>query len=172
MGKACIAKSMSAPSRLLGSFSPRRLALRMALGASRLGRGMTLGVRGMLIRDGSIVLVRHSYVPGWYFPGGGVEAGESLYEALERELHEEAGVVLSEPADLFGVYRNGRSNPRDHVALYVCRNWEQPEPPKVPNLEIRACEIFSLDDLLHDATPGTRARIAEVSDGLEPVADW
>ena len=144
----------------------------MALGAARFGRGMTLGVRGMLLKDDGIVLVRHSYLPGWYLPGGGVEAGESLYEALERELREEAGAVLSRPAELFGVYRNKRSDPRDHVALYVCRHWEQPEPPKVPNLEIRACEIFSLDGLPEDATAGTKARIAEVHGGLDPAADW
>jgi len=163
---------MHAPNRLLRSLSPRRIIMRVVIGVSRFSRGMTLGVRGMLVRDGHIILVRHSYVPGWYMPGGGVEPGESFYDALVRELHEEAGVVLDEPAELFGIYRQGGADPRDHVALYVCRHWSQPEPPKVPNLEIRACELFPLDNLPEGATEGTRRRIAEVNGGLAPAVDW
>ena len=40
----------------------------------RFARGMTLGVRAACFNaDGQIFLVRHTYVPGWYMPGGGVE---------------------------------------------------------------------------------------------------
>src|SRR6187200_446523 len=44
----------------------------------RLTRGMSLGVRA-LVRDenGRILLIRHSYAPGWLLPGGGVERGET-----------------------------------------------------------------------------------------------
>lgn len=163
---------MSAPRRSVPSFSPRRAVRRVVSGVGRFSRGMTLGVRGMLLKDETVVLVRHTYLPGWYLPGGGVEAGESLVEALDRELREEAGALLEAPADLFGVYRNGRSDARDHVALFVCRDWHQPEPPRVPNLEIRDCRMFSLDALPEDATTGTRARIAEVVGGLPPAVDW
>jgi 8-oxo-dGTP pyrophosphatase MutT (NUDIX family) len=146
--------------------------MRLVSGIGRISRGMTLGVRGLLLKDGHVVLVRHSYLPGWYLPGGGVEAGESLYEALVRELREEAGAVLAGPADLYGIYRNGRTNARDHVALFVCRDWHQPEPLPVPNLEIRACEAFSIETLPEGTTPGTRARIDEVLGGHAPAEDW
>ena len=58
---------------------------------------MTLGVRGLVLdRDaGTIVLLRHTYVPGWQMPGGGVERGESALEALERELMEEGNIRLN-----------------------------------------------------------------------------
>jgi ADP-ribose pyrophosphatase YjhB (NUDIX family) len=149
-----------------------RLMQRGYLAFSRLSRGMTLGVRAMLLSDAGVILVRHSYVPGWYLPGGGVEAGESLGEALRREMREEVGAVLTGPAQLFGIYRNARAHRGDHVALYVCRDWERRDAPRLPNREILACESFALDALPADASPATLARIREVVGGEPPAADW
>ncbi len=150
-----------------------RLLQQGYLAYSRLARGMTLGVRAMLLKDDSVVLVKHTYLPGWYFPGGGVERGETLGEALERESREEAGVVLGGSAELFGVYRNGRVDRRDHVALYVCRDWQRLDAPNIPNREIAACETFPLDRLPDDASPATRRRIREVLGGapLAPIGN-
>ena len=61
----------------------------------RLSRGLTLGVRAVVIdAAGKVFLVRHSYVSGWHLPGGGVERGETLRDALERELIEEGNIRL------------------------------------------------------------------------------
>jgi 8-oxo-dGTP pyrophosphatase MutT (NUDIX family) len=149
-----------------------RIAQRGYLAISRFSRGMTLGVRAALLRDDAVLLVKHSYVPGWYFPGGGVEAGETLAEALRREVAEEAGALLTAPAQLFGIYRNARSHPRDHVALYVCRAWESHPVSSIPNREIVAADMFPLDKLPADTTSATLARIREVLDGEPPAADW
>ena len=145
---------------------------RAFLAYSRLTRGMTLGVRAILLKDSQVILVKHSYVSGWYFPGGGVEPGESVGEALAREVSEEAGAVLAGPAELFGLYRNAHADARDHVALFVCRAWEMPGTLKLPNREIVASELFPLDALPAETSQGTKARLREVMGGKTPSPDW
>lgn len=53
-------------------------------------------VAAIIVQDGALLMVRH--VKGeetyWLLPGGGVDYGESLVEALERELREEASVEI------------------------------------------------------------------------------
>lgn len=150
----------------------QRLWQRGYLAASRFTRGMTLGVRAMLIAGDSVVLVKHSYVDGWYFPGGGVEPGESVMEAMIREIREESGAALSGPAQLFGIYRNAHADRRDHVALFVCREFSRDAAAKLPAHEIVACEAFPLDRLPPGLGRGTAARLREVLGGEPPAADW
>lgn len=134
---------------------------------------MTLGVRGAVFdADGRVFLVRHSYTPGWYMPGGGVDPGETMAAALARELHEEGNIALTGPAELFGIYLQAAVSRRDHVALYVCRHWQQPAPPKVPNLEIVDCGFHAPDALPADTTPATRRRLAEIAAGGPAAAEW
>uniref|UniRef100_UPI00262C4CB2 NUDIX domain-containing protein n=1 Tax=uncultured Rhizobium sp. TaxID=155567 RepID=UPI00262C4CB2 len=84
-----------------------------------LSRGMTLGVRAACYDEaGQIFLVRHSYVPGWHLPGGGVERGETVMDALAKELREEGNLEIIGPTSLFHVYFNRRISRRDHVVLY------------------------------------------------------
>nr|WP_189333797.1 NUDIX hydrolase [Actinoplanes ianthinogenes] len=51
---------------------------------------------GALLSDqfGRVLLVEPTYVPYWEIPGGSVEAGESPYAAVNRELREELGVLV------------------------------------------------------------------------------
>jgi 8-oxo-dGTP pyrophosphatase MutT (NUDIX family) len=150
----------------------QRFWQRAFLAYGRLTRGMTLGVRAMLVKDGAVILVKHSYVPGWYFPGGGVEAGESLIDALHREVREEVGAILVGPATLHGIYRNAHADRRDHVALFVCSDFEIVAAPSLPNHEIVACEAFPLDRLPRDASAGTTTRVREFVRGEPPAVDW
>ncbi len=148
-----------------------RLVSRIITFGALFQRPMTLGVRGLVIdADDRVLLVRHTYIPGFYLPGGGVESGETMLQALTRELEEEGGVhILGAPA-LHGVYLNRRVSPRDHVALYVVRHFHFDGPP-APNHEIAEAGFFPLGALPPDATPATRARIAEVVAG-EPVSPY
>lgn len=138
----------------------------------RLTRGMTLGVRGAVFdTKGRILLVRHTYAPGWAFPGGGVEYGETLLDALLRELKEEAGIVPEGAPRLHGVYANFAAFPGDHVALFVVTRWTQPERPK-GGLEIAACRFFEREGLPADVTGGTRRRLAELYDREPAMETW
>lgn len=150
-----------------------RFPLGLYLRLRRISHGVTLGVRAAIFDNQRYVfLLEHTYTAGWHFPGGGVDPGESAADAVERELGEEAGIALTGPADLFGIYVNARLSRRDHVAFYVCRHWRQDHRPKVPNMEIRACGFFPLDALPLGTTDATRQRLAEVLDGATRLATW
>lgn len=138
----------------------------------RISRGMTLGVRAVVVNAAEeILLVKHSYMPGWYLPGGGVEPGESMAAALARELREEANVELDEAPALHGVFFNARISRRDHVAVYVARRFSLTSGP-IRDDEIIDTGFFPRRALPADATPGTRTRIAEVFEGQPLSALW
>ena len=138
----------------------------------RLARGMTLGVRGVVLdAEGKVFLIHHTYVTGWHLPGGGVEAGETFLEALKRELMEEGMIELRAEPALHGLFFNSHVSRRDHVAVYVVREFRQNRLPQ-PNHEISACGFFAVDALPADTTEGTRRRIAEVVHGQKSIATW
>jgi 8-oxo-dGTP pyrophosphatase MutT (NUDIX family) len=120
----------------------------------------------------NVLLVKHTYTPGWHFPGGGVERREAVHDALSRELGEEAGIALTGATELFGLYVNARLGRRDHVAFYVCRDWKQVRAPAVPNVEILDCRFFPLAALPDGTTPATCRRLAEVLDGAPRSPEW
>jgi 8-oxo-dGTP pyrophosphatase MutT (NUDIX family) len=137
----------------------------------RLTRGMTLGVRGVVTdADGKVLLIQHTYVHGWYLPGGGVERGETAEEALARELVEEAGVRVTSRPVLVSFHSNHVKFPGDHVLIYRVGRWE----PCVATSrgEIHELGWFPADDLPAGITAATRRRIAEALGGEEPHPHW
>ncbi|MBX3579583.1 MAG: NUDIX domain-containing protein [Rhizobiaceae bacterium] len=134
---------------------------------------MTFGVRG-LVHDRSrnaVFLIRHTYVPGWQLPGGGVERGETALHALGRELEEEGNIVVDGPPELRSIHFNRLGSPRDHVAFYVVTAFRQ-TAPKLPDHEIAEAGFFPVDALPDMTTPATRRRIAEVFGGAAVSEYW
>ena len=135
-------------------------------------RGMTLGVRAVVLdAENRVFLVRHSYVSGWHLPGGGVDLGDTMEQAMRRELMEEGEIDLTGAAELHGIFLNSHVSRRDHVAVYVVRHFRQDRVPE-PNREIVECGFFAINALPEGTTVGTRLRIAEVLDGKPLIATW
>ena len=138
----------------------------------RRSRGLTLGAQGCVLdASNRILLIRHTYRPGWHFPGGGVEKNETVETALTRELYEEAGILIDGPPRLFAIYSNQRLFPGDHIVLYVVRSWRQPSVPP-PNREIAEQRFFARDALPDGINQPTALRIQEILLGHAPAKVW
>ncbi len=152
---------------------PRPLRRRIEQRYLRLVRSMTLGVRAAVFDEqGRVLLVMHTYKPGWQFPGGGVEKGETALQALEHELRDEAGIRLLARPRPFGIYANHAHFPNDHVLLYVMRPGDYERLNWQPSHEIAAMDFFAPDNLPPETTPGTRRRLQEVLKGAPATEHW
>lgn len=135
----------------------------------RLARPTTVGVRLLAVKEGEVLLVKHTYLDGWYLPGGGVQPGETLRDAIAREAAEEAGVVMQD-LRLFGAYSSFLEGKSDHIVVFVCEAFTWRE---VRSREIESVDCFALGELPEGTSPGTRRRIAEYAAGERAVsAPW
>ncbi len=133
---------------------------------------VTLGVQAVIIdRSRRVLLVRHGYRPGWHFPGGGVERHETIAEAIARELDEETGVSLDQPAEIIGIFAHFDAFPGDHIVLVRAALWRQSRIPE-PNREIVEQGFFARDALPTGTTQPTRVRLAEIFDGRPQSTHW
>jgi 8-oxo-dGTP diphosphatase len=93
-----------------------------------------VGVLGVVRRDGRVLLVQRARPPNagkWGFPGGVQELGETIFEAVARELMEETGLV-TEPVEVLTtldvIERDGEGRVRSHYALIaVLAEWRSGE---------------------------------------------
>jgi len=100
-----------------------------------------VGVGGVVIDGGCVLLVRRGHAPlkgEWSIPGGLVEVGETLKEAVEREIQEETGLRVK-PVGMLGVFervihtttpRTLRGKVRYHYVLidFLCKLRRSSEP--------------------------------------------
>ncbi|MDO8451227.1 MAG: NUDIX domain-containing protein [Rhodoferax sp.] len=116
---------------------------------------------GVLIRpDGDFLLTSRPtgkvYAGYWEFPGGKLEPGETVVQALQRELHEELGIVIG-PATLWKV--DMVDYPHALVRLNFCKifSW-------TGDLQMREAQSFSWQHL--------PVRVEPVLPGTVPVLQW
>jgi 8-oxo-dGTP pyrophosphatase MutT (NUDIX family) len=107
---------------------------------------------------GRVVLVRHSYAPGWRLPGGGVARGEPSVEAIQRELREEIGLLSCRGIRHVLDFEHRPDFRRGHSSLFHVSGVDY-APAR--SLEIDSIGEFDPDDLPADTTPLTRWMIAE-----------
>jgi ADP-ribose pyrophosphatase YjhB (NUDIX family) len=149
-----------------------RLKLRLLHLSFLLTRPMSFGVRAIVIdADDRVFLVRHGYVSGWHFPGGGVEVGETCLESLRREIEEEACISIEGSPALHGLFLNTQSSRRDHIAVYVVRGFRV-LGERQPDWEIAESRFFPHLALPEGTTRATRARLAEIFDAAPLSERW
>jgi 8-oxo-dGTP pyrophosphatase MutT (NUDIX family) len=137
-----------------------------------MSRSATLGVRGVVVdAKGHVLLLRHTYTPGWHFPGGGVEKGETCALALTRELEEEAGIRAEpEALDLVSIHANHAFFPNDHVLVYRITVWTQGAATQKG--EIAEVGFFDPQKPPEGISKGTQRRLDELFAGAARSELW
>lgn len=136
----------------------------------RIFKPVTFGVKIMLVREETVLLVKHSYEKGWHLPGGGMKRGEVVETAVRREAREELGAALGD-VSLFGIFSNLKAYKSDHIVVFTCTDFTLSGKK---DIEIEAYDFFPMDQLPAESTSGARNRVSEFMQG-EPrplVKEW
>ena len=120
-------------------------------------RPLTLGVRVMLIRDGQVLLIRQTYMDGWFMPGGGLHKRETPEEAARREVREEVGADLAE-IRLLGAYSNFKELKSDHTFVFFSKDFTL---SGLHDREVAEMHFFPLDALPPGLKLGHRQKLEE-----------
>lgn len=131
---------------------------------------LTWGVRLMLIRNDDIVLIRHTYRPGWYIPGGGLKRRETFHTAAHREAREETGATLGELV-FWSVYSDLMGDTSAHEVVFLCKEFELSGNT---DHEIAECRFFPLQNLPPGTNRGVRKCVQQYLDGSHQpnIEEW
>lgn len=130
----------------------------------------TLGARAIIISpENKILLVKHTYQPHWYIPGGGIKKGESVKAALVRELQEEVGLTVFGEPEIFGIYHHIYLGVNDYPIIFIIKNYNiaQTSSP-----EIEKIGWFDYNNLPEMVSPGTFRRLKEYFCHSPPSEKW
>lgn len=106
-------------------------------------RPVRMGVRVMMVQGDEVRLIRHTYLSGWYMPGGGIKRNETIEQAARREAMEETGAELGE-ITLLGIFSSFVQWKTDHTALFLCKDFKITGKS---DGEIAEMRLFPLDAL-------------------------
>lgn len=145
-----------------------RLLFQLFITLKTLASPTAFGVTGA-VQDsaGRVLLVRHSYMPGWQLPGGGVDRNEPPQAAVLRELHEELGLTGGE-AEFLGLYTRPAGWATNVIAFYRVTG---AAVDFRPSLEIREICFADPASPPPGCTPATLRRLAELR-GAAPSPYW
>ena len=120
-------------------------------------RPVTFGVRVLLVQEGRVLLVRHTYRGGWHLPGGGIKRGETVETAARREVREEAGAEMGK-VKLLGIFSNLENRSSGHNILFACEDFNITGKP---DHEIAEARWYALEELPENVFRGHRQKIEE-----------
>lgn len=136
----------------------------------KLFRIPTLGVHAIVINsEKQILLVKHTYKKGWHLPGGALKYGETLSEAMKRELQEETGVIANK-VEFFNVYYHTIFGAINYPAVFIVEDFILTD--KKPCIEITEIKWFAYENLPNDITNGTQRRLDEYFLGQHKTEFW
>jgi 8-oxo-dGTP pyrophosphatase MutT (NUDIX family) len=146
-----------------------RFLLRLAYAIYRvylwIARPLSLGVRVMMVQDRRVLLIRQTYLDGWFLPGGGLHKGETLEQAARREIREEVQGDLRS-LTLLGTYSNFEEFKNDHTVVFFSDDFTLGGGHDHEVAEIR---FFPLDDLPPGLKPGYRQKVQEFARDSSPA---
>lgn len=117
------------------------------------GARFRVAVSALIFEDGQVLLAHRRDIDWWNLPGGGMEVGETVDEALRREVHEETGLVVK-IEQLIGVY--SKPQKQEVVLTFRC-HMIGGELKKTT--ESRECRYFAPDSLPTNTLPKHRQRV-------------
>ncbi len=114
-----------------------------------------IAVSALIFKEGHVLLAHRRDIDWWNLPGGGMEAGETVDEALRREVYEETGLEI-EVEQLVGVY--SKPQKQEVVLAFRCSilNGEPGETD-----ETSECSYFAPDALPPNTLPKHRERVED-----------
>lgn len=124
-------------------------------------RPIRMGVRVMMVEDGRVWLIRHTYMQGWFMPGGGVKKWETLEASARREAREETGAELGS-LEFVGVYTSFVDWKTDHTSVFLCGDFRFVGGS---DAEIAEMKLFPLTRLPGDIYPLHRNLLEKFASG-------
>jgi 8-oxo-dGTP diphosphatase len=125
------------------------------LDAASAQAGFRIGVFGLIIEDGKVLLGRRRDIDWWNLPGGGMELGETVDEALRREVLEETGLIVR-VGRLVGVY--SKPQKQEVVLTFLC---EVEGGTLIETEETIECRYFSPASLPPNTLPKHAERVRD-----------
>jgi 8-oxo-dGTP diphosphatase len=114
-----------------------------------------IGVNALIFEQGRILLALRRDIDWWNLPGGGMEIGETVEEALRREVFEETGLFV-DIERLVGVY--SKPQKQEVVLTFCCRITGG---QLIPTDESRECRFFLPSDMPVNTLPKHRQRVED-----------
>jgi len=136
-----------------------------------------VGVGGVVLHNGRVVLVKRGVEPGkgkWSIPGGVVELGEPIREAVVREVEEECGLKVElgkeKPLDVLdSIVLDGEGKPKYHFVLLQFLIRAKGENLKASSDVVEARWVCLDDVAKYDLTKTTRNFFREHLDELKKI---